>query len=173
MKCVKRLLPLFGLIASSAALADNHSHHSLDHCIEAISQARSGAIIKLESLNHNGKTLLEFEVLDKNGFEWEAMCDPATGKVFEWETEASSPASSRFNAKIPEDDALLIALKAHPGIVEEVEYEIEEDGSPTYEIDIAGDDGVEHKIEVDAVTGKIIEAYTENWEIGVEAQERR
>ncbi len=170
MNLVKLLVPVFGIVGSAAVFADSHG---LDRCITAVNKAKPGDIVKLESLDKQGKTLFEFEVQDHNGFEWEAMCDPANGKIFEWETEASSPASSRFHARIPEDDALLIALKAYPGQIEEVEYEIEEDGSPTYEIDIVSKSGVEHKVEVDAKTGKIIEVYTENWEIGMEAHERR
>lgn len=170
MKLIKLLIPVFGIAGAATAFAGGHG---LDLCIKAVNAAKPGDIVKLESLDKKGKTLFEFEVQDKNGFEWEAMCDPATGKVFEWETEASSPSSSRFNARIPEDDALLIALKAYPGQIEEVEYEIEEDGSSTYEIDIVSKSGVEHKVEVDAKTGKIIEAYTEHWEIGMEQHERR
>ena len=174
MKLNKLMLPalvsVLGLTLSGAAMADSHS---LDHCIKAVNAAKAGDIVKLESLNDKGKVIYEFEVMDENGFEWEVMCDPAKGKVFEIESEASSPASSRFNAKVPEDDALHIALKAYPGVVEEVEYEIEENGSPTYEIDIVSKSGVETKVEVDGMTGKIIETYTENWEIGVEERERR
>ena len=164
------LVPVFGLTLSNVAMADSHA---LDRCIKAVNATKAGDILKLESLSNNGKTFYEFEVQDKNGFEWEVMCDPAKGKVFELESEASSPASNRFNPKVPEDDALRTALKAYPGTVDEVEYEIEENGSPTYEIDIVSKNGVETKVEVDGMTGKIIETYTENWEIGVEEHEQR
>lgn len=174
MKLVKllvpALIPVMGLTVSNTAVADSHT---LDNCIKAVKAAQAGDIVKLESLNAEGRTLFEFEVQDENGFEWELMCDPAQGKVIELESEAFSPASSRFTAKIPEDDALRIALKRFPGVVEEVEYEVEENGSPTYEIDIIGKSGVETKVEVDGMTGKILEVYTENWEIGVEERERR
>lgn len=55
----------------------------------------------------------------------------------------------------------------------EVEYEIESDGSSTYEFDIKGNDGKETKVEVDAASGKIIEVHVEDWEIGEEPKEKR
>jgi uncharacterized membrane protein YkoI len=149
--------------------------NGIDKCIESVQKVKKGDIIKLESLDMQGKSIYEIEVVDENGFEWEFMCDAETGKIIETEREASSPDSKDFKAKakITEEDALKIALKAYPGIVEEVEYEIEANNDPTYEIDIMGENGVETKVEVDAVTGKIIEVYTEKWEIGVEEDETR
>jgi uncharacterized membrane protein YkoI len=148
---------------------------AIDKCIESIEKVKKGNILKLESLGVNGKTIYEFEVADQNGFEWELMCDAATGKVIEIESEVDSPKSKAFSekAKITEEDALKIALKSYPGKVEEVEYEIEENGEPTFEIDIMGKNGVETKVEVDAITGKIIEVSIEKWEIGAEEDESR
>lgn len=100
-----------------------------------LKKAKSGAILKLESLDVKGKTIYEFEVADNNGFEWELMCDIATGKIIETEGEVSSPESKSFKdkARITEEDVLKIALKSYPGKVKEVEYEIEENNAPTYE----------------------------------------
>lgn len=151
------------------------AQESIDKCIESIEKVKQGKLQKLESLDVNGKTIYEFEVADINGFEWELMCDAATGKVIEIESEVSSTLSKGFKekAKVTEEDALKIALKSYPGKVEEVEYEIEENMQPTYEIDIMGKDGVETKVEVDAITGKIIEVSIEKWEIGTEEDENR
>lgn len=89
------------------------------------------------------------------------MCDASTSKVF-------SPFSKGFRekAKVTEEYALKIALKSFPG-------KIEENTQSTYEIDIMSKCGVETKVEVDAVTGKIIEVSTEKWEIGTEEDESR
>ena len=57
--------------------------------------------------------------------------------------------------------------------MEEVEFELKSDGQPVYEVDIESETGVETKIEVSAVDGKILETATEKWEIGVEEDERR
>ena len=77
------------------------------------------------------------------------------------------------NLKVTEKEAIAIALKAHPGTVQEIEFEIEENGDARYELDIVDDKGVETKVEVNAANGKIIEVSTEEWEIGEEADERR
>jgi len=75
--------------------------------------------------------------------------------------------------KVTEEDAKAITLKAYPGVIEEVEYEIEANGDATYEFDIVNSKGVETKVEVDAATGKTIEVAIEEWEIGEKADEKR
>ena len=151
------------------------ANQAIDQCIESVKKAKKGVIVKLESLTVKGKTIYEFEVADNNGLEWELMCDTSTGKIIETESEASSPNSKSFKekAKVTEENALKIALKSYPGKVKEVEYEIEENNTPTYEIDILGENGVETKVEVNAVSGEIIEVSVENWEIGLEENEKR
>jgi uncharacterized membrane protein YkoI len=103
------------------------------------------------------------------------MCDAESGKVTEKESEVSNPNTQAFkkNVKLTEEDAIAIAIKANPGTIQEVEYEIEENGASSYEFDIVNDNGVETKIEVDAANGKIIETATELWEIGEENDEKR
>ncbi len=121
------------------------------------------------------KPFYEFEIKDAKGSEWEFMCDAKTGKITEMESEVGSVDDDAFkkNAKVTEKEAVDIALKAHPGTVHEIEYEIEENGDASYEIDIVNDKGVETKVEVNAANGKLIEVSTEVWEIGVEADEKR
>ena len=98
------------------------------------------------------------------------MCDAAKAKIIEVEHEAASADSEEFkkNLKVTEAEAKAIALKAHPGNIEEIEYEIEANGDASFEIDIVNAQNIETKVEVDAATGKIIETATELWEIGVE-----
>jgi len=158
-------------LAGNVAAADQ----GLESCIAAIQKQKTGDMIKLEKLDVAGKPFYEFEIKDKNGFEWEFMCDADSGKVTETESEVTSPNSAAFkkNMKVTEEDAAAIALKAHPGVIEEVEYEVEASGDATYEFDIVSDKGIETKVEVDAATGKIIETATELWEIGVEPDEKR
>ncbi|ANE56595.1 MULTISPECIES: PepSY domain-containing protein [Methylomonas] len=160
-----------GLLSLGAIAAD----HGLESCIQAVKKEKSGDLIKLEKLNVAGKGAYELELRDNNRQEWEFMCDADSGKLTERESEVADPASQAFkkNAKITEEDAAAIALKANPGTIEEVEYEVEENGAASYEFDIVNDKGVETKIEVDAASGKIIETATEEWEIGEEADERR
>ncbi len=161
-----------GLILSSTfACAEQQP---IDTCIAEIQKEKSGEIIKLEKLNVQGKAVYEFELKDAKGFEWEFMCD-STGKITERESEVTAPSADAFKKtmKVSEKEAAAIALKAHPGKIQEVEYEVEENGNGSYEFDIVNDQSVETKVEVDAASGKIIEVSTEDWEIGEESEEKR
>jgi len=167
-------------LAAIAALSVLSTHalaadQGLENCIQAVKKIKTGDLIKLEKLNVAGKGVYELELRDANRQEWEFMCDADSGKLTEQESEVSDPNSQAFkkNVKITEEDAAAIALKANPGTIEEVEYEVEENGASSYEFDIVNDKGVETKIEVDAASGKIIETATEEWEIGEESDERR
>mgnify|MGYP000143703479 FL=1 len=156
------------IIAVSTSFNVQAADQGLEKCIAAIQAQKTGELVKLEKLNAEGKAVYEFELEDANGFEWEFMCDVNSGKIFETESEVSSVNSLAFKSKmkVTEEDAKAIALKAYPGVIEEVEYEIEANGDATYEFDIVNSKGVETKVEVDAATGKIIEVAIEEWEIG-------
>lgn len=165
------------LVAALSALicAPAVASQAIDLCVQAAKEARPGTLVKIESIEMEGKSIYELEVRDENGFEYELMCDIKSGKIVETEGEAESPMAEAFKSKmkVVEEDAIKTALKAYPGKVEEVEYELEENGDVSYEIDIMQANGTEMKVEVDAVSGKIIEAWKENWEIGIESNERR
>ncbi|OAI20093.1 hypothetical protein A1359_03530 [Methylomonas lenta] len=167
----------FAAIAGLSMLSVNvlATDLALENCIQAVKKEKAGDLIKLEKLSVSGKEAYELELRDANRQEWEFICDADSGKLTEKESEVSDPNSQAFkkNVKITEEDAAAIALKANPGTIEEVEYEVEENGSSSYEFDIVNDKGVETKIEVDATSGKIIETATEEWEIGEEIDERR
>lgn len=163
------------IIAIGTSFSVQAADKGLDKCIAAIQAQKTGELVKLEKLNVKGKAVYEIELEDANGFEWEFMCDVNSGKVFETESEVSSVNSSAFKSKmkVTEEDAKATALKAYPGVIEEVEYEIEANGDASYEFDIVNSKGVETKVVVDATTGKIIEVAIEEWEIGEETDERR
>ncbi|NOV30448.1 PepSY domain-containing protein [Methylomonas sp. ZR1] len=160
-----------GVLSASALAADQ----GLENCIQAVKKEKAGELVKLEKLNVAGKGAYELELRDNNRQEWEYMCDADGGKLTEKEAEVADPNSQAFkkNVKVTEEDAAAIALKANPGKIEEVEYEVEENGGSSYEFDIVNDKGLETKIEVDAASGKIIETATEEWEIGEEVDEKR
>ena len=168
LSCISAL----GLVISPSSYA---ADQSIDNCITAIQKQKPGELIKLEKLSVAGKPFYEVEIKDSKGVEWEFMCNAKTGKITETESEVSSADDEIFkkNVKVTEKEAIAIALKAHPGTVQEVEFEIEENGDASYEIDIVNDKGVETKVEVNAANGKIIEESTEKWEIGEEASAKR
>jgi uncharacterized membrane protein YkoI len=160
-----------GLLTMNASAADQ----GLENCIQAVKKEKAGELIKLEKLNVAGKGVYELELSDNNRQEWEFMCEADSGKLTEKESEVSDPNSQSFkkNVKVTEEDAAAIALKANPGTIQEVEYEVEDNGASSYEFDIVSDKGIETKVEVDAASGKIIETAVEEWEIGEESDEKR
>lgn len=172
MKIIKYSVIAIAIVATFNAQA---ADQGIEQCISAIQKQKKGDFVKLEKLNVSGKPVYAFEIHDAKGFEWEFMCDVNSGKIIETESEVNSVNNHAFQKKIKvtEEEATAIALKAHPGVIEEMEYEIEKNGDASYEFDIVNDKGVETKIEVDAATGKIIEVSTEEWEIGVEEDEKR
>jgi uncharacterized membrane protein YkoI len=131
---------------------------SMEACLDAALAKREGEVVKLEFKNERGTPIYEFEILGKDGKSWELECDANQGRITEEEQEVESVDDPAFKgkAKISLEQARDIALKAHPGEVLEVEYEIESDGSASYEFDIRTAKG-EVKLEVDAATGRIVE----------------
>ncbi len=175
MKAQRCAYAVLGALLSTAAAGSPAADAMLYSCIEAARLARPGDITKLEVLEAAGRRVYEIEVRDAAGAEWELMCDGQDGAIFETESEAASEDAPEFekSARISEQQAIAAALKARPGEVVEIEYEIESDGAATFEIDIVGADGGETKIEIDAATGEVIETWQERWQIGAEAGESR
>lgn len=143
---------------------------SMETCMKAALAKHDGELTKLELKIERGTPTYEFEILSKDGKSWELECDANKGKITEEEQEVSNADDSSFKekAKFTLDQAKEIALKAAPGEVVEVEYEIESNGNASYEFDIKTDKG-EVKLEVDATSGKIAEdKQTEIYQVGKE-----
>ena len=149
----------------------------IETCLVAASAVKAGDYLKVEYLavSPRGVPTYEIEVRGTDGREWELMCDALTGTIYEIEQEATGSSDPLFReqAKVSEEEARAKALSIYPGVIEEVEYELESNGDASYEIDLVSADGTEFKIEVDAATGEIVEVSVEAWEIGQEANERR
>ena len=163
---------------SSSVLAGHggHGHHGgLHQCLKSESAIKEGYYAKLEYLTFTdrGTTTYEIEIHDKNGVEWELMCDSSTGTIYEIEREVESTSDPLFkkNMKVDEDTARKTALALYPGKVVHTEYEIEANGASSYEFDIFERPGVTYKVEVDAATGEIVEVSIEKWDIGRESHE--
>jgi uncharacterized membrane protein YkoI len=132
---------------------------SMEACRMAVLRQRPGKITKVEFKTERRIPMYEFEIAGSDGKTWEIECAVIEGRIVEEEQEVETVDDTAFKgkAKIAEEEARRIALKAHPGTVVEAEYEIESNGNPSYEFDIRLPDGREIKLEVDAVTGRIIE----------------
>lgn len=73
--------------------------------------------------------------------------------------EAAEARQLQDLAKIDQSSAEKAALQAVPGTVESAELE-EENGYVVYDVNIAGDDGQDHHVDVDAGNGKVLQKET-------------
>ena len=159
---------------TSTAMADHASikpkaYDSLGKCVKAALSKHDGKIVKVELKSENKKPVYEFDIESADGTAWDVECDVKTSKIIEIEQEVKADdAKFKAIAKVSEADAKATALAAHPGTVVETEYEIELDGKASYEFDILEADKEEIKVEVDAVTGKIVEVDYEVYQVGQE-----
>ena len=179
MKQTITLMTMFMLVLLSSPVLAGHGGHGnrgdLHHCLKSASAIKDGYYAKLEylTLTDRGTTAYEIEIHDKNGVEWELMCDRSTGTIYEIEREVASTSDPLFkkNMKVSEDAARKTAVALYPGKVVHTEYEIEANGASSYEFDIFERPGVTYKVEVDAATGEIVEVSIEKWDIGRESHE--
>ena len=159
------------MVTSTIAMAGGHNPHKFEKCMAAALEERPGDIVKVEFKNEEGAHMYEFDIRGTDGSDWDVECNAHRGLVSEVEREVESVNHPLFKAKmkISEADARKIALAIYPGIITEVEYEIEPNGAASYEFDIDTKiAGQEMKVEVDATTGEIVEANRELWQIGLE-----
>lgn len=157
------------VIASALVLAPfaAQAHDSVSACAAAALKVHAGKIVKMEIKTEDKATVYEFDIQKADGTAWDIECNAESGKITEVEQEvAPTDAKWTAKAKVAEADAKATALKAFPGTVVETEYEIEPNGSASYEFDIKGADGKEYKVEVDATTGKVVESSIESSQVG-------
>jgi uncharacterized membrane protein YkoI len=142
----------------------------METCMKAALAKQPGTVVKVELKIEKATPIYEFDIVGKDGKAWDIECDANTGKITEVEQEVRNADEPAFKAKVKigEAEARNIALKAYPGVVKEVEFEIEPNGDASYEFDIVTKDGKEMKVEVDASTGKIVEVGEEVYQIGKE-----
>jgi uncharacterized membrane protein YkoI len=166
MRWTLRIVTLFAFaftMAGVSALAADpktpKTKVSQETCIGAAMLKQPGTIKRIELKSEKGTPIYEFAVESTDGKRWDVECDANTGKIVEVEQEVRSANDPLFKAKrkISEKEARKIALKAYPGEIKQVEYEIEENGDASYEFAITTKDGKKVKVEVDASSGKIVE----------------
>lgn len=162
-------LALAALLISAPAFAASAHKGAVETCLKAALAKYPGQVLSLEAEIENGKPIYEFDIKGKDGKEWEVECDAKTGKLTEVEEEVDIK-DPRFasKAKVSLEEAKKTALAAYPGEIIESETSIEADGSVSYEFDIKTKDGKEIEVEVDAVSGKIIEVEEEVYQIGLD-----
>ena len=139
----------------------------LDKCFIAAHQKYEGHIISLEREVENGQPVYEFDIKTKDGKRVEVECNPLTGELSDEEFEVKKNDKDFKKAvKISAKEAEKIALENTPGKVVEREYGFE-GGIPVYEFDIySKDKGHEIEVEINAITGEVMESEIEIYDIG-------
>jgi uncharacterized membrane protein YkoI len=165
---------IFALLAGAwpAAAADYaRGARPFEDCLGAALTRQPGRVVKVEfKETEAGRRVYEFDIQGADARSWDLECDADTGGIIGVEREVDTAADARFaaQAKVTEAEARATVAAAYPGEIEEIEYEIEEDGGATYEFDVAGVDGEQTKVEVNAATGEVIEVDRERWQVGFE-----
>ena len=169
----KSILNLSVLFAFSAK-ADHHKKVNIelsdvDKCYSKVVDKYPGHVVSMESEIEDGRLIYEFDVKTKDGREVEVECDARKHTLHDDEVELKK-GDKKFAAaaKISESEAEKIALKQYNGKIVDREYAME-NGKPVYEFDIyVAKKGHEYEVEVDAVTGEILEVEMELYDIGSE-----
>lgn len=150
--------------------AKNKVIDSFEICMQKVLHQQPGQVIKVEKKHESDRIMYEFDVRGEDGLDWDIECAQDTGEIWEIEREVQNPNDPLFKSKVKvgEKAARKNALKAYPGFIREVEYEVESDGTAVYEFDIDMTDGREMKVEINAANGLVHEANQEIWQIGWE-----
>lgn len=169
---LRTLCPILLLSITGTAAAGDIARGTrpFEDCLGTALQRQPGRVIKVEFKIVDGRSAYEFDIQGNDGQSWDVECDADRASIVSVEREVDSAADPLFSAqaKVSEAAARKTVAVEHPGMIEEVEYEIEENGSASYEFDIAEPDGTQTKVEVDAASGKIIEVDRELWQVGFE-----
>lgn len=150
---------------STAAHADKHS--GLDVCVASAMEMHPGEIVSLRAEMEDKNHQFELDINGDDGKMWEVECDSKTGKVLEVERSvAGDDPEFTSQAKVSLDAALKTVLAEYPGVLLNIEYEIEPEGEASYEFDIQTENGEVWEVEVDAVTGELKPAEKVLYQIG-------
>ena len=146
-------------------------------CATKVLAKYPGYLLSVEAEGNNkGEFFYEFDVFmkdrsnPKNSKEVEVECNPKTVELTDSEEEVKIT-DERFKklSKLSKNQAEKIASGSISGKIVDREYAIE-NGKPVYEFDVIDEKTKkEIEIEIDGITGKILEKEFEYFEVGVDS----
>ena len=141
---------------------------SMETCLWAALERYPGKVKELEFGLEDGVPHYEFEILTADGRETEVECSAMTGEIVEveWENENMDLDAFLETSKVSPAQARRIALRRVPGKVTKMDLETNSMGVMSYEFEIRTRDGEDVNVEVDAMSGNVIEVETEIYELG-------
>jgi uncharacterized membrane protein YkoI len=174
-----------GVIAFPPAQARDTFRSSPFHrCAMAALAVKPGEVVKAEQYVYEGRQGYEIDILGNDSTRWELTCDLATIKIVNVQAETGNndrPTAQPYAStgqqstaqpaaggpgvqvispqpifKVSEERAKQIALGQYPGQLTQVVYEYS-NGRPGYEIHIRSPQGTRIEVEIDGITGEVIE----------------
>ena len=141
---------------------------SMEQCMFAALGAYPGEAVEVELELEDGSPRYDFEIVDADGRKAEVECDALTGKVveIEWEDDNMDVDAFLERATVTLSQARKIALRRVPGKVVDISLETASTGEISYEFDVLTSDGTQLDVEVDAVSGAIVEVERDIYELG-------
>jgi uncharacterized membrane protein YkoI len=141
---------------------------SMEECLSVALERYPGKVKELEFGLEDGVPHYEFEILTADGRETEVECSAMTGEIVEveWENENMDLDAFLEISKVSPAQARKIALRRVPGKVTKMDLETNSMGVMSYEFEIRTRDGEDVDVEVDAMSGNVIEVETEVYEVG-------
>jgi uncharacterized membrane protein YkoI len=152
-------------------------------CVVAALAVKPGEVVEVEKETEGGRPVYEIEILGSDGNRWEAPCHMTSIRILKVELDndddntpttrphslmepqsAEPPAAvpgvqaakPRPVFKVTEEKAKQIALGQYPGVITRVVQEYS-DGRPGYEIHIRSARGTRIEVEIDGVSGEVME----------------
>lgn len=165
---LSRIILLSGVVFPGLAVAAPEMPRTsvpMEQCLAAVLKVAGGKVEYMKLEVEAGRAIYEFRIEGDDDHDWEAECDANTGEIVEMQREVSrqDPAFNQA-AKVIESDARRIAAERQPGKVVESERKLDYRGRPVYEVEIASADGRKIEVDVDAVSGQILEVEDESAE---------
>lgn len=164
------------MFAAGPALARPYST-PLHRCVNAALAKKPGKVLEVELETEGGRQVYEIDIAGNDGKRWELECDVETIRIVKVELEeedddddddksiakpqaAGGPGVDVISPqpifKVSEARAKEIALGQYPGTISSVVYEYS-NGRPGYEIHIRSAKGTRIEVEIDGITGEVIE----------------
>jgi uncharacterized membrane protein YkoI len=141
---------------------------SMEECLSVALERYPGKVKEIEFGLEDGVPHYEFEILTADGLETEVECSAMTGAIVEveWENENMDLDAFLAQSRVSPAQARKIALRRIPGKVTKMDLETNSMGEMSYEFEIRARDGEDVDVEVDAMSGNVMEVETEIYEVG-------
>jgi len=141
---------------------------SMEECMFAALDAYPGEAVEVELELEDGAPRYDFEIVGADGRTAEVECDAMTGKIVEveWEDDDMDVDAFLERATVTPSQARKIALRRVPGKVVDMSLETASTGEISYEFEVQTPDGTQVDVEVDAISGQIVEVERDIYELG-------